>query len=42
MITTAQVFPYFAAPSSDGSRLILLTNINQKPDTFNLMQFDLH
>ncbi len=41
-ITSAQIIANFAAPATDGSRLILLTNINQKPDIFNLIQFDLH
>lgn len=31
----------FVTPSLDGSKLIMLTNINQKPDTFNLISFDL-
>jgi len=31
----------FVVPSLDGSKLILLTNINQKPETFNLISFDL-
>ncbi len=31
----------FAVPSTDGTKLITLTNLNQKPDTFNLISFDL-
>lgn len=31
----------FVVSSSDGSKLIMLTNINQKPDNFNLISFDL-
>ena len=31
----------FITSSPDGSKLILLTNINQKPDTYNLISFDL-
>jgi len=31
----------FAVPNTDGTKLISLTNLNQKPDTFNLISFDL-
>lgn len=31
----------FVVPSPDGSKLILLTNINQRQDTYNLISFDL-
>ena len=31
----------FAVPSTDGTKLVTLTNLNQKPDTFNLISFDL-
>jgi hypothetical protein len=31
----------FAVSNPDGSRLILLTNINQRQDTYNLISFDL-
>ena len=31
----------FAIPSTDGTKLVSLTNINQKPDIFNLISFDL-
>ncbi len=31
----------FAVPSVDGTKLITLTNLNQKPDTYNLISFDL-
>lgn len=31
----------FAIPSLDGTKLIVLTNINQKPDNYNLISFDL-
>ena len=31
----------FAIPSIDGSKLISLTNLNQKPESFNLFSFDL-
>ena len=40
-ITYVQPSNGFAVSNPDGSRLILLTNINQKPDTFNLISFDL-
>jgi len=41
ILTNAQISSNFIVPSPDASKLILLTNINQKPDTFNLMSFDL-
>lgn len=31
----------FVIPSADGTKLIVLTNINQRPDTYNLISFDL-
>lgn len=31
----------FAIPSFDGTKLVALTNLNQKPDIFNLISFDL-
>jgi len=31
----------FAIPSSDGTKLVALTNLNQKPSIFNLFSFDL-
>lgn len=31
----------FAIPSSDGTKLVALTNLNQKPNIFNLFSFDL-
>ncbi len=31
----------FTVPNTDGTKLISLTNLNQKPDTFNLISFDL-
>lgn len=40
-ITSVQPLNGFAISNSDGSRLILLTNINQKADTYNLISFDL-
>lgn len=40
-ITSVQSLNGFVAPSADGSKLILLTNINQKPTTYNLIAFDL-
>ncbi len=40
-LTNAQLSSNFIVPSPDASKLILLTNINQKLDTFNLMSFDL-
>lgn len=40
-ITYVQPLNGFVATSPDGSKLILLTNINQKVDTYNLITFDL-
>lgn len=40
-ITYVQPLEGFAVSNPDGSRLILLTNINQKADTYNLISFDL-
>jgi dipeptidyl aminopeptidase/acylaminoacyl peptidase len=40
-ITYVQPLAGFVAGNPDGSRLILLTNINQKQDTYNLISFDL-
>ena len=40
-ITNAQVSRNFIIPSPDASKLILLTNINQKANIFNLLSFDL-
>jgi hypothetical protein len=40
-ITSIQPLNGFTASSPDGSKLILLTNINQRPDTYNLITFDL-
>ncbi len=40
-ITSVQPLNGFAVSNSDSSRLILLTNINQKADTYNLISFDL-
>ena len=40
-ITGVQPQQNFAVSSPDGSRLVLLTNINQKPTVFNLIAFDL-
>ncbi len=40
-ITYVQPLNGFAVSNPDGSRLILLTNINQKADTYNLISFDL-
>jgi hypothetical protein len=40
-ITSLQPLNGFTASSPDGSKLILLTNINQRPDTYNLITFDL-
>jgi hypothetical protein len=40
-ITYVQPLNNFIISSPDGSKLILLTNINQKPDTYNLISFDL-
>jgi len=41
IVTNASIKDRFVTPSPDASKLILLTNINQKPDTFNLFAFDL-
>lgn len=40
-ITYVQPLDSFVVASPDGSKLVLLTNINQKPDTYNLITFDL-
>jgi len=40
-ITSANIKSNLIASSPDGSKLILLTNINQKSDIFNLIAFDL-
>ncbi len=40
-VTYVQPLDGFVATSPDGGKLVLLTNINQKPDTFNLITFDL-
>ncbi|HOX96698.1 MAG TPA: PEGA domain-containing protein [Candidatus Woesebacteria bacterium] len=40
-ITYVQPKEGFAVSSPDGNRLIILTNINQKVDTYNLISFDL-
>lgn len=40
-ITYVRPLNNFVVPSPDGSKLILLTNINQKSDTYNLISFDL-
>lgn len=40
-ISYVQPLENFIASSPDGSKLILLTNINQRPDTYNLISFDL-
>jgi len=40
-ITYVQPLSNFVISNPDGSRLILLTNINQKQDTYNLISFDL-
>ncbi len=40
-ITYVQPKEGFLTSSPDGSKLILLTNINQKSDTYNLISFDL-
>jgi hypothetical protein len=40
-ITGASVSNNFIIPTPDGSKLIMLTNINQKQDVFNLISFDL-
>jgi filamentous hemagglutinin family protein len=40
-ITYVQPLSGFVISNPDGSRLILLTNINQKADSYNLISFDL-
>jgi len=40
-VTYVQPLDGFVATSPDGGKLVLLTNINQKPDIFNLITFDL-
>lgn len=40
-ITAATIKNNFVISTPDGSKLLGLTNINQKPDTFNLISFDL-
>lgn len=40
-ITAAQVDDNFIVPAPDGSKLMILSNINQRPDNFNLIFFDL-
>ena len=40
-ITYVQPLSGFAVSSPDGSNLVLLTNINQKADVYNLISFDL-
>ena len=40
-VTYVQPLDGFVATSPDGGKLVLLTNINQKPDTYNLITFDL-
>ena len=40
-ITYVQPLDGFLTSSPDGSKLILLTNINQRSDTYNLISFDL-
>ncbi len=40
-VTYVQPLDGFVTSSPDGSKLILLTNINQKTDTYNLISFDL-
>lgn len=40
-ITAAVMKDNFIIPSPDGSKLLILTNINQKADVFNLISFDL-
>ncbi|EKD53088.1 MAG: hypothetical protein ACD_61C00159G0002 [uncultured bacterium] len=43
LVNVTYVLPLdgFVATSPDGGKLVLLTNINQKPDTYNLITFDL-
>lgn len=40
-IISAKINGNFAASSADGSRLLILSNLNQKPDVFNLISLDL-
>ncbi len=40
-ITSAQLSNGFSVASPDGNRLIILSNLNQKPDVFNLFSLDL-
>lgn len=40
-ITSAGLFHGFAVSSSDGNRLVILSNFNQKPDIYNLFSLDL-
>ncbi len=41
LISQATIKENFIAPSPDASKLLLLTNINQKPEAFNLISLDL-
>lgn len=40
-ITQASLKDNFVIPSPDGSKLLVLTNLNQNPETYNLIAFDL-
>lgn len=40
-ITSTKINSGFAVTSTDGGRLIILSNLNQKPDVFNLISLDL-
>lgn len=40
-IISAKINGNFAASSTDGSHLLILSNLNQKPDVFNLISLDL-
>lgn len=40
-ITSAKLANRFAVATPDGNHLIILSNLNQKPDTFNLLSLDL-
>ncbi len=40
-INPAKPLNNFSVPNTDGTKLVSLTNLNQKPDTFNLISFDL-
>ncbi len=40
-IISAKINGNFAASSADGSHLLILSNLNQKPDIFNLISLDL-